>query len=126
MIKEVPVRFEGPDFFCPDCKRRLVHVHDGMADLSARVSILSRIHRDWYEDMAEALVVSATCDRAACRVKRSLRDGKLRVARRLCVRAAAGLLGCVFVAAVFNGDAPEAFAAGVALGALCAIYPRIY
>lgn len=76
----LPLLYEGPDFYCPDCRRLLVHVReDGRFDIAAKSELVSEAHIDLEAGLATALVVEAICGRHRCRLRRFLRDPRAAV-----------------------------------------------
>jgi hypothetical protein len=78
MSSHLRLRFAGPDRYCPDCKRLLVHVHeDGTFDLAAKAALITEGEvgpEDFDAGEAELLAVDATCLSRRCRFRRWLRD----------------------------------------------------
>lgn len=72
----VLVRFEGPDFYCPDCGRWLARANpNGTFDLAGKAAIDARI-RVGVEELAAppddllVLIIEAECHLWRCRVRR--------------------------------------------------------
>jgi len=74
-IVSIPIFYEGPDYYCPDCHRLLVHVHqDGRFDIAGKAELDSRVAVDFATESATAIVVGATCNQRRCRLRRWLRQ----------------------------------------------------
>jgi hypothetical protein len=69
--RTLDLRFTGPDLFCPDCRRCLVHIHDGRFDLAGKAEVTWLVMEpDWEESEAEAYPDTARCNRVLCRFRR--------------------------------------------------------
>ena len=83
-MTQIPVKFIGPNRFCPICKRALVKMNgDGSFDIAGKSALESSFTYDSREDpdYLEAVVFDAICLRWRCRLKKWIETNRSKAGR---------------------------------------------